>query len=154
MTADSAQRLIDLAGESGIPPATVISAAQLVQAVDLEAGDRGALHRAVTATHVLDRTALVHVLALAVAIATRKPAPPDSTYAITASGVCPACGVTVTVTPGGIPNHPDARIGDPKQLRCICGANVPALVVAVLLEPWEAHESDPDGDVDDEARDG
>lgn len=67
----------------------------------------------------------------------------STTYAVTAVGLCAGCGVTVTVTPGGIPQPPiGVRLGDRKHLLCICGGDVDAKVVALLAEPYEAHHPD------------
>lgn len=88
---------------------------------------------------------------------------PDQ-FAVTWTGECPWCGVTVTMTGGGIPeehrpdvdhdHQPARRLGDLVPLRCICpdSDEFTGRIVGLTIEPYRAvvdiDELEHDVDVD------
>lgn len=74
-----------------------------------------------------------------------------SSYAVTASGVCPKDGVRTTISGGEIDFPEDnatvSSLGDPFPVVCLCGEVIDgAVVVALTLDPWRAVlEEDDDG---------
>lgn len=79
-----------------------------------------------------------------------------TTFAVAASGICPGCGVRITVHGHEIPEQPElpelgAELG---ITTCLCGRDdVVLAVVGLLLEPWRAELELPDELGEDEDED-
>lgn len=67
-------------------------------------------------------------------------------YAVTCSGECPACHVTVTVSGLDAERLPAAALGDTtaEPLKCLCGAEVPAVWVGFALAGFTVEPDDDD----------